>query len=423
VRQLYFALSQANQAILRIRPEPALLRKICDIASEFGEFPLVWIGVRVPGGHELSIAARSGPEADYLDEITVSTDPESPFGRGQTGAAIRSGAPVVSNHLQRDPFMSPWREGARRHGFAASAAFPFRRAGQVAGALMVYSHHPGCFDLEGVALLGEIVDSLSFALDAMDAEAARQAAEEKFARIFQLCPDAIDLSQLEDGVSCDHNESYNRLYGYSREELAGRSTLPGDLGIWLSKEDRDRHIDLLKAQGTVRDYEAIQRRKDGSRFHASVSSTRLEIQGRAYNLTISRDITERKRLERERQQAQKMESLGTLAGGIAHDMNNVLGAILALASTSLSQLSAASPCRRSFETIAKAAERGGDMVRRLLSFARQTAHGDSPVDLNELCRDVVRLLEHTTLSSIHLRLELAAACTRCGATRRRSATP
>jgi signal transduction histidine kinase/ABC-type amino acid transport substrate-binding protein len=124
-------------------------------------------------------------------------------------------------------------------------------------------------------------------------------------------------------------------------------------------------------------------------------------------------ITERKQAESEQvqlqaqlMQAQKMESLGTLAGGVAHDMNNVLGAILALASANLESQPADSPARSAFATIAQAAVRGGKMVRSLLSFARQSPAETSQLDFNALLRDEVGLLEHTTLSRVRLVLDL-----------------
>ncbi|HEX9081960.1 MAG TPA: PAS domain S-box protein, partial [Holophagaceae bacterium] len=125
------------------------------------------------------------------------------------------------------------------------------------------------------------------------------------------------------------------------------------------------------------------------------------------DLTATRkEMEERAALERQLQHAQKMESLGTLAGGIAHDMNNVLGAILGLASAQLEMLPPGTPAQRAFETIAKAATRGGDMVRSLLSFARQNRVETRELDLNAVLREEARLLERTTLSRVRLVLDL-----------------
>jgi signal transduction histidine kinase len=129
---------------------------------------------------------------------------------------------------------------------------------------------------------------------------------------------------------------------------------------------------------------------------------------------FGKDITDSRRAEAESlrlqfmlQQAQKMESLGNLAGGIAHDMNNVLGAILGLASTHAENLAEGDRARRAFETIARAAVRGGKMVRSLLSFARQSPADEQELNLNELLTDEVQLLERTTLAKVRLVQDLA----------------
>ena len=503
-------------------------------------------------------------------------------------------------------------------------------------------------------------------------EEALLTSEKKFTKIFQMSPDAIDLTRTSDGVSLALNNSYTKLYGYTPEEFIGHSTLPGDLGCWVNQEDRDRHIAILKEHGEVLGFETLARRKDGSNFIAQISSSVIEIDGEAYNLSITRDITERQALQEELeknknllrqvldtlpipvyckdqeerysltnrtfqkfmglteqdflgktsfdisppllrelyrqsdrllletgktlqyetmveaaiglrkivvtknvmrnpsgeliglvgaflditerklaeeklreseeeyrqlvwdmqvgvllqgpqaeillsnpkalellglsedqllgktsfdpewnvihedgspfpgsthpvpqaiasrhpvreivmgvyrpttgnrvwlsvdaetqlsedgtvrqvvctfiditerkqaeeekvklqaqlQQAQKMESLGILAGGVAHDMNNVLGAILGMASANIDAQAEGSPAYRAFDTISKAAVRGGKMVKSLLSFARQSPADERELDMNAILREEVRMLERTTLSKIRLEMDL-----------------
>jgi len=116
---------------------------------------------------------------------------------------------------------------------------------------------------------------------------------------------------------------------------------------------------------------------------------------------------EHRSLETQLAQSQKMESLGVLAGGVAHDMNNVLGAILALASAHLAIQSRNSSTYPAFETIRDAAIRGGEMVKRLLNFARNRPRELRRVDLNGLLKEQARLLERTTLAKVRLHLDLA----------------
>jgi len=130
---------------------------------------------------------------------------------------------------------------------------------------------------------------------------------------------------------------------------------------------------------------------------------------------FARDITEERQVEGERgrllaqlQQSQKMESLGTLAGGVAHDMNNVLGAILGLASAHIGTQPYGSPLHQALDTICKATERGGRMVRSLLSFARQSPAESHKLDMNEILKEEVKLLERTTLAMVRLEMDLEA---------------
>ncbi|HLO66030.1 MAG TPA: ATP-binding protein [Holophaga sp.] len=115
---------------------------------------------------------------------------------------------------------------------------------------------------------------------------------------------------------------------------------------------------------------------------------------------------EREEMEARLQQSRRLESLGTLAGGVAHDMNNVLGAILTLASGERARLEPASPLRRTLDTIQQACVRGREVVQGLLVFARHELGERRPVDLNQLATEIVGLLSHTTLQRIRFALDL-----------------
>jgi PAS domain S-box-containing protein len=154
---------------------------------------------------------------------------------------------------------------------------------------------------------------------------------------------------------------------------------------------------------------------DGDEFIVDVSLIPVTINGQVMLHTTWNDITDRKRAEAEKaqllaqlQQSQKMESLGTLAGGVAHDMNNVLGAILGLASAHIGTQPYGSPFHQALDTICKATERGGKMVKSLLSFARQSPAENHKLDMNAILKEQVSLLERTTLANVHLEIDLEA---------------
>ena len=130
-------------------------------------------------------------------------------------------------------------------------------------------------------------------------------------------------------------------------------------------------------------------------------------------LILLRDVTERHQAEQARHDleaqlhhAQKMESLGCLAGGVAHDLNNVLGAILGLATTHRPRMADDDPLATAFGTIISACLRGREVITGLLRFARKDLEEERPINLNTLVRDMVRLLSHTTLQRVRLHEDL-----------------
>jgi len=245
------------------------------------------------------------------------------------------------------------------------------------------------------------------------AEAALRASEEKFSMAFATSPDAMNINRLGDGVYLNINPGFTRMTGYQPEDVLGRSSRAEACNIWVDNADRDRLVAELGEKGEVQGFEAPFRAKDGRRIIGRMSAARLMIGGEACVLSTTRDITrlreadeERRQLEARLHQSQKLESLGSLAGGVAHDMNNVLGAILSLASSRRSGLEAQDPMATALDTIATACMRGRGVVRSLLYFARKDLEATQPLDLNGLVRDMVQLLGYTTLKRIRLEMEL-----------------
>jgi PAS domain S-box-containing protein len=121
---------------------------------------------------------------------------------------------------------------------------------------------------------------------------------EKFVKIFQISPDAVAISRTSDGTYLDVNEGFSKLSGYSREELIGRSPLPGDLNLWLSGEDRETFAQALQETGEALGIEIKFRRKDGALRNGLLSARVLDIAGDACHLSIVSDFTEQKRVEK-----------------------------------------------------------------------------------------------------------------------------
>ncbi|MCE5182111.1 MAG: EAL domain-containing protein [Betaproteobacteria bacterium] len=162
---LYAALSQTNQAIVRIGERDALFREICRVAVESGGFKFAWIGLPNEENGKVRVEANYGDDQGYLADLEVTIDPNVPQGRGPTGTAIREGKPYIVNDYVADANTAPWRAALSDRGIRAAAAFPLKQGWASIGALTLYATEIGYFDGKMIDLLTEMMQDISFALD------------------------------------------------------------------------------------------------------------------------------------------------------------------------------------------------------------------------------------------------------------------
>jgi signal transduction histidine kinase/CheY-like chemotaxis protein len=151
---------------------------------------------------------------------------------------------------------------------------------------------------------------------------------------------------------------------------------------------------LVRKGESVPPFETVRRRKDGTEVHVSVSISPIrERDGRIVGASlICRDVSERKRLERQVVQSQKMEAIGQLAGGVAHDFNNLLTIINGYSELLLNRLPAGDSMRQLLSEINRAGERAGTLTRQLLAFGRQQVLEPKVLDLNAVVSDTEKML-------------------------------
>jgi diguanylate cyclase (GGDEF)-like protein/PAS domain S-box-containing protein len=177
--QIYAALSQCNQAIVRCTSEAELFPKICQDAVNFGGMKMAWVGMIDEGNHLIKPAASYGAGIEYLKEVEISMRDNTPAGLGPAGRSIRENKPIWCQDFQHDPATVAWHERAKKFGWGASASLPLRRKGVVIGALGLYADVANAFDEAAQNLLTEMAMNISFALDNYNREIERNAAEEK----------------------------------------------------------------------------------------------------------------------------------------------------------------------------------------------------------------------------------------------------
>ena len=299
--RLYAALSQINQAIVMTPERAALYAKICQALVEFGGFKMAWVGRVDRQTLKVIPVGRWGDQFDYLATIDVSVD-ERPEGHGPTGTVIREGRAYICNDSLNDPQTLPWRAQAARSGFRSSATFPIRDGGEVCAALCVYSDELGFFQDKEVALLEEVADDVSFALDSLGREEARRKAEaslrerdEQFKAFFERANVGMSITDLF-GRNTQGNQALADMLGLTPVELGQTTwqavTHPDDV------QETQRRIDELISgrQQSIRLTKRF-RHKNGSVVWADLSSTlrRDAIGHPHYIMSTIVDITERHR--------------------------------------------------------------------------------------------------------------------------------
>ena len=252
-----------------------------------------------------------------------------------------------------------------------------------------------------------IVSNLRDITDKVWAEEALIGSEERFAKAFRSSPLPIIITTRAEGRYLDVNEAMVELTGYSREQMIGRTVK--DLGLWAEPEHRDAFIGALLNSGRVAGFQARFRTRVGEVREVELFAEQIELGGTACILAITRDITEAKKLEAQFRQAQKMEAVGRLAGGVAHDFNNMLAVIVGYSQILEDHLAASDPGQKHVEQIKKAAERASGLTRQLLAFSRQQVLQPRVLNLNSVVKNLARMLRRMIGEDIVLAFQPSAA--------------
>jgi PAS domain S-box-containing protein len=241
---------------------------------------------------------------------------------------------------------------------------------------------------------------LSIATDITERKQA-EAVLRKFKTVFDTANFGMALAEL-DGTLSYVNDRYAEDHGWTAEELLGRH-----LSCLHSSSQMELVTTLLQKitrEGGVGPIEVGHRRRDGTEFPMLMTGIAVCDDGgdpQCYAATAI-DLTERKELEQRLLQAQKMDSVGRLAGGVAHDFNNMLNVILGHADLLLEELPEDTPHRHGVQEIRDAARRSADLTRQLLAFARRQAVAPQTLDLNETVTAMLKMLERLIGEHIEL---------------------
>lgn len=255
--------------------------------------------------------------------------------------------------------------------------------------------------------VGELIGSFNNMLDQIQArDSSLRASEEKFAQAFNLSPAMMILIEYESWIVRDVNAAWLQVLGLCREEVVGKSA--ADLDLIPDRMVREFIGQRLAQTGLVRDVETRVPTGEDEEKTIILSAELIEIGGSKFIIAAGDDVTERRHMAEQLLQAQKMEAVGRLAGGVAHDFNNVLAGIMNYAEMISLKLKDASDVRKYADNIVQLSERASALIRQLLAFSRRGKIMEVKVDVHDLVMEVISLLEHTIDRKIQIRSELRA---------------
>jgi len=315
-------ISKCNQVTVRAADESHLLDSICGILVRSGGYRMAWVGyAENDEGKSVRPVAHAGFEEGYLQTASITwADTES--GREPTGAAIRTGKPVVARDIQADHSLAPWREEALKRGYASTIALPVLLNAHVLGALTIYAEEPDAFDSEEIQLLTQLSNDLTYGIQALRtgaernrAEAALRQSETTLRSVLKAAP--VGICIMKDRVFQSANDFWYEIIGYTEAELLGQTTRR----LYESEEEYERVGRELYTEVPKRGLISVEtrlRRGDGAFRDVILTTAPLNpYDPSAGNVVAIHDVTERKRTEAARRESErKYRELVQLANSI-----------------------------------------------------------------------------------------------------------
>ncbi len=224
--------------------------------------------------------------------------------------------------------------------------------------------------------------------------------------LFDVSPLAIVVSSFPAGIIREINRTFTADFGYPVDHVIGKTGV--QLGLWSNFDERKRFLGLMHEQQDISGFDTEIKTFHGENRSVLLYSTLMDFRNEPCMLIVFLDVTEQKRMENQIRQTQKMDVIGQLAGGVAHDFNNMLTAILGSAELMIRHVQHDSAAMKLLGSIQKAASRSAELTGQLLAFSRKGHNNAVHVRVDTTIHEAISLLERTIDKKITLKTKLIA---------------
>lgn len=382
-------ISACNINLVRAQSEGELLDQITSTIVNKGGYPLAWVGFK--GGEPekwVEPVSVAGQAKAFLEEVKVSWSEDTPLGQGPTGVAIRSGELDVTRHTATDPQYAPWRDAAQLHGLQSSISLPLRDENGVIGILSISSKFEDAFDAPESTLLTELAADLSYGIAHLRAQEHHLKVWHELgvssARLKTVTDSTVDAMVVvdSDGVIRFANPAAETLFGrplgHDNNVIFG---FPAVGRKW-------QRIDVI--------------RPDGTQAVAELRAASIPWEDGESQLLMLHNITNRLEMEKTITNLERMEALGSLIGGIVHDIKNMLLPIISLTEMNVKSLPENSREQIRAKKVVEAANRVKDLSIGLLTFSRRSENEivKEVVSIDAVARAILELVRFTLSTNI-----------------------
>jgi PAS domain S-box-containing protein len=389
------AIRGVNQLLVRAQDRGRLLQRTCELLIETRSYDSAWVAL-LDESQELAHVVGAGLGDRFAEMVEHLEQGELPLCARQ---ALAQPGVVVFDDTRSSCPDCPLVEEQRD---TSAMTVRLEHQGVFHGLLTVYLPADFSRTAEEQLLFYEVAGDIAFGLSKIELEEELRRSEARYRTLFNSASDAILIHDPQGRFLQVNDVACERL-GYTREELLQMATEDIDAPEFAHLVP-DR-IARLRAQGHLY-FETVHLRRDGFRIPMELSSRVIDYGGGKAVLTVARDVSQRKGLERQLRRQERLAAMGRLAGGVAHDFNNLLASIILNVQLILRSEPVSARVEKGLQSVLEDSDRAADLVEQILDFSRSAMMEPEPLDLGRLIEEAATLLRRTIQENIRLILEL-----------------